>query len=122
MVKRKDGTPVGYTVDFKAHGCIGIGYMLLPGERGKGYGSEAVQVLVDYVFLHKEVVRIQAETHPDNAASQRVLEKAGFRKEGIRRQAFFSRGTHRDAALWSIVRSDWGGPRVLPIGYVRGDR
>jgi RimJ/RimL family protein N-acetyltransferase len=38
-----------------------IGYALLPNERGKGYGSEAVKIIVDYLFLSKNMVRIQAE-------------------------------------------------------------
>ena len=118
FVRRKDGTPVGYVAHWKAAGGIGIGYMLVPEERSKGLGSEAIQILVDYIFLHKDVVRIQAETHPDNPASQRVLEKAGFQKEGIRRKAFFSRGVHRDTAMWSLLREEWGGPRVLPVGYI----
>ena len=54
--------------------------MLVPEERGKGYGGESVQLMVDYLFLTKDVVRIQAETHPQNEASSRVLEKAGFSK------------------------------------------
>jgi RimJ/RimL family protein N-acetyltransferase len=74
--------------------------------------------MVDYLFLHKDIVRVQAETHPANAASQRVLEKAGFRREGIIRQSFFSRGVHRDTALWSILRHERGAPRVLPRGHV----
>jgi RimJ/RimL family protein N-acetyltransferase len=117
LVKKKDASPIGYVAHFKAHGSTTIGYMLLPEERGKGIGSEAVQMIVDYLYLHKDIVRIQAETHPENIASQRVLEKAGFQKEGIRRMAFFSRGVHRDTALWSIIRNDWDGPRVLPRGH-----
>lgn len=118
MVSTKDGKKVGFACDFKVLGCIGIGYMFVPEARGMGYGSETVRVLVDYVFLHKDVPRIQAETHPDNIASQRVLEKAGFKKEGILRSRFFSRGVWRDTALWSIIRADWGGPSVLPRGHV----
>ena len=64
------------------------------------------------------IVRVQAETHPANAASQRVLEKAGFRKEGIIRQSFFSRGVYRNTVLWSILRHEWEAPKVLPRGYV----
>ncbi|MGA2461485.1 MAG: GNAT family protein [Candidatus Bathyarchaeia archaeon] len=46
---------------------------------------------IDYLFLTKDVVRIQAETHPNNNASQRVLEKSVFTKDcNIRR------GTQRD--------------------------
>lgn len=119
IVSTKDGTKVGFACDFKAQGGYGIGYMFVPEARGKGYGSETVQILVDYVFLHKDVPRIHAETHPDNVSSQRVLEKAGFKREGILRAKFFSRGVWRDTAMWSIIREDWEGPKVLPRGYVR---
>ena len=88
FIQKKDGTPVGTISYFKSKDCTGIGYMLVPEERCKGYGSEAVQMMVDYLFLHKDIVRIQAETHPDNLGSQRVLEKAGFTKEGIIRRSF----------------------------------
>lgn len=88
----------------------------MPDERGKGYGSEAVQIMVDYLFLNRDLVRIQAETHPDNAASTKVLEKTGFSKEGLIRKAFFSRGTWRDTALYSILKNEWKEPRILPKG------
>jgi ribosomal-protein-alanine N-acetyltransferase len=117
IVQAKDGTPVGYVGHGKADGGCWIGYVLVPGERGKGYGSEAVLLLVDYLFLHKEIGRIQAQTHPANAASQRVLEKAGFTREGILRRTFFSRGIWRDTAMHSLLREEWGSPRVLPKGY-----
>jgi RimJ/RimL family protein N-acetyltransferase len=91
--------------------------MLAPQERGKGYGTEVVQMMVDYLFLHKDIVRIQAETHPGNLGSQRVLEKVGFSKEGIIRCSFFSRGVYRDTAMWSILREEWKEPKILPIGY-----
>jgi RimJ/RimL family protein N-acetyltransferase len=85
----KDGVKIGYIAHFKSKGCIAIGYMLVSNERGKGYGGEAVQLMVDYLFLTRDIVRIQAETHPDNIASQKVLEKAGFTKEGNIRKSFF---------------------------------
>lgn len=117
LIQKKDGTRIGYIAHFKSKGCIAIGYMLVPGERGKGYGSEAVQIMVDYVFLHKDTVRIQAETHPENIASQQVLVKAGFRKEGVIRSSFFSRGVYRDTAMYSILRSEWQKPKILPLGH-----
>jgi RimJ/RimL family protein N-acetyltransferase len=118
-VQKKDGTRVGYIAHFKSKGCVGIGYMLVKDERGKGYGSEAVQIIVDYLFLHKDIVRIQAETHPDNKTSQRVLEKAGFKFEGRIRKSFFSRGVYRDTAMYSILRDEWNEPRILPRGHVK---
>jgi len=118
-VEKTDGTKVGYIAQMKSGDSTCIGYLLLSEERGKGYGSEAVQIMVDYLFLHKDIVRIQAETHPDNIASQRVLEKAGFMKEGLIRKSFFSRGIYRDTAMWSILREEWVEPKILPIGYTR---
>lgn len=119
FVEKKDGTKIGYVAHFKSKGCVAVGYMLVPNERGKGYGGEAVQLMIDYLFLTKDVVRIQAETHPDNIASHRVLLKSGFTKEGTLRKSFFSRGVYRDTAMWSILREEWKEPRILPIGYVK---
>ena len=117
FVEKKEGTKIGYIAHFKSKGCIAIGYMLVPNERGKGYGGEAVQLMVDYLFLTKDIVRIQAETHPQTKASSRVLEKAGFSREGVMRKSFFSRGVWRDTALFSVLREEWKEPKILPKGY-----
>ena len=85
----------------------------MPSERGKGYGSEAVKIMVDYLFLSKETMRIQAQTDPRNAASQKVLEKVGFKKEGTLRKNFFMRGEWRDAYVYGILREEWQQPRIL---------
>ncbi len=119
FIEKKDGAKIGYIAHFKSKGCIAIGYMLVLHERGKGYGGEAVQLMVDYLFLIKDTVRIQAETHPENIASQKVLEKAGFTKEGNIRKSFFSRGVYRDTAMWSILREEWNEPKILSKGYVK---
>ena len=117
FVEKKEGTKIGYIAHFKSKGCIAIGYMLVSNERGKGYGGEAVQLMVDYLFLTKDIVRIQAETHPQNKASSKVLEKAGFSKEGVIRKSFFSRGVWRDTALFSVLREEWKEPKILPKGH-----
>ena len=114
FVEKKDGAKIGFIAHFATHGELtAIGYALLPNERGKGYGSEAIKIVVDYLFLSKNIVRVQAETHPRNMASQRVLEKSGFKKEGIIRKCFFSRGEWRDTALFSILREEWKEPKIL---------
>jgi RimJ/RimL family protein N-acetyltransferase len=114
FVEKKDGTKIGFIAHFLTQGKLtAIGYALLPSERGKGYGSEAVKIIVDYLFLSKNIVRIQAETHPENKASQRILEKAGFKKEGTIRRSFFSRGVWRDTAMLSVLREEWKEPEIL---------
>lgn len=90
-----------------------IGYIIHQSERGKGYCTEAVKMLVDYLFLAKDIVRIQAQTNPRNVASQRVLEKAGFAKGGVIRKANFIRGAWRDRAQFSILREEWKEPKIL---------
>jgi RimJ/RimL family protein N-acetyltransferase len=71
--------------------AIGIG--LAPEFRGRGYGSEAQQLLVRYLFAHTQVNRVEATTEITNVAEQRALEKAGFTREGILRGASLLRIT-----------------------------
>ena len=91
-----------------------IVYEIVPScERGKGYGTEAAQLMVDYLFLSKNILRIQATTIVKNKASQRVLEKAGFTIEGTCRKSSFVRGVWNDCYLYSILREEWKEPRIL---------
>jgi ribosomal-protein-alanine N-acetyltransferase len=91
IIEKKDGTKVGHIGLFTVRSNVEIGYALIPSERRKGYGTEAVVIMVDYLFLSKNIVRIQAGTNVENEASQKVLVKAGFRKEGISRKEVFVR-------------------------------
>lgn len=61
-----------------ASGAVEIGYGLLPEFFGKGYASEAVNAMVEWALAQPGVMQVEAETEPGNAASQRVLAKAGF--------------------------------------------
>jgi RimJ/RimL family protein N-acetyltransferase len=117
IIEKKDGTKVGWISHFyvlhPAGRLLEIGYTILPGERGKGYCTEAVNVMVDYLFLSKDMMRIQATTDTRNLASQRVLEKAGFRREGTLRKTGFVRGEWVDDYLYSMLREEWKEPRIL---------
>jgi RimJ/RimL family protein N-acetyltransferase len=115
VVEKKDGAKIGFILYFtnQPRGWIELGYALLPSEMGKGYGTEAVQIMVDYLFLAKDIMRVQATTDQRNGASQRVLEKVGFKKEGIIRQSGFMRGEWVNDCLYSILREEWKEPRIL---------
>jgi RimJ/RimL family protein N-acetyltransferase len=119
IIEKKDGSKIGFIAHFHVlHLGTGtkqleIGYSLVPGERGKGYGTEALEIMVDYLFLSKDIMRIQAQTDQRNAASQKVLEKAGFKKEGILRKNFFMRGEWTDDYIYSIIREEWKEPKIL---------
>ena len=117
IIEKKDGNKIGFIAHFyvlhPAKRQLEIGYSLVPSERGKGYCSEATQLMVDYLFLSKETPYIQAVTHVKNAASQRVLEKVGFKKEGIMRKRSYIRGEWTDLVIFSILREEWKEPKIL---------
>ena len=85
IIEQKDGTPVG-DLCFKGlseAGIAEVGYGIDEEFQGRGYATEAVRAALGWAFRHPEVAAIEAETDPDNAASQRVLEKCGFLPNGI---------------------------------------
>ncbi len=116
IAEDKGGEAVGCICHGKCGGGCWIGYQVVPAARRRGYGTEMVRLIVDYLFMHKDIGRIQAETHPANDGSRRILEKAGFTFEGLIRRSYFSRGTWRDTAMYSLLREEWAGPRILPPG------
>jgi len=81
-----------------------IGYWLLPEGRGRGVATEAVRLVVEWAFTELGLVRVQGVVDVANGASQRVLERAGFEREGIMR-SFKLRGdgTRADNVLFSRI-------------------
>ncbi|MDQ0206011.1 GNAT family N-acetyltransferase [Alkalicoccobacillus murimartini] len=73
-----------------------IGYFLSEEHNGKGYASEACALLVHYAFSNLKLHRIEAGVMPRNHGSIRVLEKAGFHKEGIARKNVRIQGIWED--------------------------
>jgi RimJ/RimL family protein N-acetyltransferase len=113
IIEKKDGSKIGHIGHFTAGRLWEIGYALVPDERSKGYCTEATKIMVDYLFLSQDIVRIQAKTIVENKTSQRVLEKAGFKKEGTIRKSYFAKGEWKDTFLFSILREEWKEPRIL---------
>jgi len=85
MVGLSEGSLVG-DIGFKGppddFQTVEIGYSVLPAFRGRGYATEAARALIDWGFAQPGVQRIVANCLADNAASIRVLEKAGMRQTG----------------------------------------
>jgi RimJ/RimL family protein N-acetyltransferase len=86
--------------------CWEIDIALVLEARGHEYGTLAQRMLVEYLFAHTHVNRIQASTEVTNVAEQRALEKAGFTREGVLRGSAFRDGQWHDAVLYSILRAD----------------
>lgn len=71
---------------------------------GKGYATEALGLLTEYLFSTKLMDRLQLNIRPDNLASRRVAEKCGYTQEGVMRSALFTDGRFHDIEVWSITR------------------
>jgi len=118
IIETKDGKPAGWIMHFMTRfgGYVStkeIGYMLAPEHRQKGYCTEAIAMVVDYLFLGKTLERIQALITEENIGSKRALEKNGFQKEGILRKLMFELGRYWDLSIYSILREEWKKPKVL---------
>lgn len=80
-----------------------IGYYLNFQHNGKGYMQEAVKLAVKFAFDEIHIHRIEAGVMPHNQPSMRVLEKAGFHKEGIARKNVLINGTWEDHQVLAII-------------------
>ncbi len=93
-----------------------IGYSMMPAWRGRGFATRAVQLVALWAFAETAVARLVAGTLPDNVGSQRVLQKAGFRREGYTRSRLpGAQGRRVDDVLFALVAEDLlaaGGPRT----------
>ena len=83
-----------------------IGYWIAPAARGRGVASRALVLLSRWALTDGGVERLELTTHPENVASQRVAEKAGFVREGVLRSHIRFREGRRDSVLFSLLPSD----------------
>jgi [ribosomal protein S5]-alanine N-acetyltransferase len=84
-----------------------LSYLIFGQEHaGKGYATEAVRLLTEYLFARLRINRLQLNIHPANEASRKVATKTGYTLEGVMRGAWFHRGTYHDLEIWSILRDE----------------
>lgn len=105
-----DGVVIGtvslFEVDLFNESCE-IGYSLGSRWCGKGYMTEAVSAVIDFAIHDLQMHRVQATCHPDNTASQRILEKVGMRFEGVMRDSQKNKdGSFTDLRLYAIISED----------------
>jgi ribosomal-protein-alanine N-acetyltransferase len=86
-------------------GVIEVGYWLFPHARGRGLATFAVRAAVREAFA-SGLWRVEAHVRVGNEASERVLERAGFTREGIKRRFLRHGGGRVDATLFSRLADD----------------
>lgn len=113
LVVAPDDTPVGIvSYHQERHGpnegsiVFNIGISIVASQRGKGYGVEAQKLLAAYLFSTYPIMRVEATTDIENIPEQRALEKAGFTREGVLRQAQWRSGRWHDQIIFSKLRGE----------------
>ncbi|MDR1619330.1 MAG: GNAT family N-acetyltransferase [Clostridiales bacterium] len=121
MLNAEEGTVFAFaiTADGRVAGSIGafrqtnihsrtaeMGYYIGEGYWGMGVCTKAVKLVCRHVFENSDIIRIYAEPFACNAASCRVLEKAGFQYEGTLRSNAVKNGHIIDMRMYSIIKTD----------------
>ncbi|KAB1214306.1 putative N-acetyltransferase p20 [Morella rubra] len=106
-----DNRPIGaisVTANSGNDKCRGeLGYVLGYKYWGKGIATRAVKLAANTIFSEwPHLERLEALVDVENVGSQRVLEKAGFQREGVLRKYLILKGKTRDMVMFSLVSSD----------------
>jgi len=106
-----DGLPIGncglFSIDY-VNGNAGIGITI--GEKalwGQGYGTDAMDALLDFGFGQLRMERLWLEVYDFNSRARRSYDKSGFVLEGTERHAIYKQGRFHDVQLMSILRDEW---------------
>ena len=87
-----------------------VGYWVAARARGRGVAADALRALSRWAFESLGLGRVELVTDPENIASQRVAEKAGFQREAVLRSILLNRdGSRRDGVMFSLLPEDLGG-------------
>jgi RimJ/RimL family protein N-acetyltransferase len=78
-----------------------------PQEQGKGYGTEATQLILHYGFMELNLNRIESLDVEENISAWKVDEKLGFQLEGLKREAFFRNGRPYNVRIYSLLRREY---------------
>ena len=107
----EDDKPIGNIMLFDLDNRTGsgeLGIFIGEGEyRGKGFGADACNALIDFAFGELRFERVYLRTRVDNPAAQAAYEKCGFRVDGVVRHAVYARGSFIDATEMSILTGEW---------------
>lgn len=110
-----DGHPAGWVtlvINNWEHGLGEVGYALGSSFQGRGLMTQALYLLLDDVFRHTTIERVEARCAVGNLASKRVLEKVGFHCEGLLKSYFRLRGRRVDNLLYALLKAEY----LAPVG------
>ncbi len=95
-----------------------LGYAIDSEYEGRGLMREALVATIEHVFNVLRLHRVQANYVLHNERSGRLLERLGFRREGIAREYLFINGSWRDHVLTARLNADFDASVFMPKGFV----
>ncbi|HVI99754.1 MAG TPA: GNAT family protein [Sphingomonas sp.] len=105
-----EDTAIGWVAagEKRQGGVTEIGYILARDHWGSGIAREAVSAVITQLFAEGQR-RVFADTDPENAASNALLERLGFRREGLLRGEWKTHIGIRDSVIWGLLAEEWNG-------------
>lgn len=121
LLQAKAGDAVPFVMEYRGqiigqitlsnvvHGSLSeasLGYWIAQAHSSRGFTSTAVALVVDYCFHEMGLHRVEVCVRPENAPSLKVVEKVGFRYEGLRQKYIFIDGAWRDHLCFVLLMED----------------
>lgn len=89
------------------NGAFSISMGILKGQRRKGYGKAAMNILLEYAFNERRWHRFEGYCLDINTASAKMMESLGCVREGVNREAIFFNGKYHDRLLYSLLENEY---------------
>lgn len=86
-----------------------------PAMRGRGYGSEAMDLMLEWAFLELNLHRVQLYVMAFNTGAVRLYERKGWKEDGRLREAVYREGRYWDELVMSVLRHEWLPPREVGV-------
>ena len=116
-LQTKDGTPIGLiginTLPYDHRTALLTAFIGEPEYWGGGYGTDALLLLIEYIFDWLDARKVWLMTMSLNQRVVRQMEKVGFVFEARRRQATWAAGAWHDMLVYSLLREEWPGRAAM---------
>jgi RimJ/RimL family protein N-acetyltransferase len=104
IVRIADNMPVGRVRYFNWNNLnrsVELGILIDPDEREKGYAKEGIRIVMRYLFKHRNLNKVHAQTSMPNIGAIKLLESLGFKRDGVLRRHYFLNGEFQDGLIYS---------------------
>lgn len=98
---------IGFHNISKNNSRVEVGYEITRKEWNKGYATEALRAVIEFLFNEVGFNRIGATIRPENVASQQLVKKLGFQEEGTLQDYQFNRGSYYDLIMFSLLKRNY---------------